>query len=123
MHWSATCWHCPDQLGLMDLSSEIESNEQAAWRICTWVFDKGGPRSCTLRYCCARACREPERERVAVDLLLDTEGKSRPVDAKVTPVHECRNDFSEERDCRSDVDCQTKAHREGVDAGKIQDVP
>src|SRR3954469_1012677 len=118
---SAISWHFLREPELIskDLSSEVEPNKQPTWLVRCRIAEESGPCARTLRHGRSGAGRKSEREGMAVDFLLDAERVRRSMDPKVPSVNERRNHFGEQSHCGPDVDCQTKANREGIDAREV----
>jgi len=81
---------------LVDLTSEIEAQEEAARRIGSGVVKELRARAGALRNGCAGSRRQPQRERVPKDLLLNTKRVSRAVYAQLAAIGERWDYFRQE---------------------------
>src|SRR5437867_3800693 len=104
-------------VALMELTHEIEPNEQSFGLVSARLIQVLGPAARTLRNGDTRPLSEADREGVAPDSFLDAKGVHRPMDSQLFTIHRCRNDFRHQRDRRADIDSQAYADAERIVAG------
>src|ERR1700677_4001612 len=94
---------------LIDPARQVEAQEQARRCVGAGVIEERRVGAGALGNRGAGAGGEPERERVAVELLLYCEGEWRPMDAQIDSAYHCGNHLGDERYRRTDVDRQADA--------------